>query len=292
VNRPITSPRTFVSTRGTPPARADVSGPLPQFSLEDGRLGAKSPDDSFDMAPTLVRPALDPARAAAVLRAIERRRAPGQSAAPVIEELEADALVDASGAHAPLPRVADGDSIAPVMSTSEVRFFDAEAAVAALDDHGLEDQDRDHDLASSQPKPTPDRARLGRRAVSAVVSLAGLVLFVGAGVAAARPSESSSVVEEIYAHARADANSSRALQAARATRAAAATPAVSDVAAATSTGTLETTRELATQTLFVDGIAMGHAPLTIACGRHVVRIGKAGAARSLEVPCGGTVVAR
>jgi hypothetical protein len=302
VNRPITSPRTYVPTPGKPQSTADVSGPLPQFSLEEARttLGAQArtagtqgdpgaADDAFDQAPTLVRPALSPAHAAAVLRAIERTRAPrqhAQHAAPAVEELDADALVDASGAHAPLPRFADGDSIAPVMSTSEIRFFDADAAVAALDEHGDEDHDPDH--ASARPLPTPDRARLGRRAVTAVVGVAGFVLFVGAGVSAARPSESSSVVEEIYALARADANSSLALRAARADAA----PVAVEVAAAPSTGTLDTTKELAAQTLFVDGIPMGRAPLTLACGRHSVRVGKAGVAKSLEVPCGGNVVAR
>ena len=114
------------------------------------------------------------------------------------------------------------------------------------------------------------------------------MLLGGAIVAAARPSEASSPVEEIYALARADANSSRALHAARA---AAAAP-VAEAVVAPTTGTLETPKAQAGQTLFVDGIAMGRAPLTLACGRHSVRVGKGGAATSLEVPCGGSVVAR
>ncbi len=43
--------------------------------------------------------------------------------------------------------------------------------------------------------------------------------------------------------------------------------------------------------IFVDGRALGHEgqPITVRCGKHVVKIGTAGTPRNVDVPCGGEI---
>jgi hypothetical protein len=228
----------------SPNPSPDATGPLPQFSLSDA-------DDSFDRAPTLVRPALDARRAADVLRAIERLPAcsPRDSVPP--------------------------DSLAPVMSTSEVRFFDADAAVAALEEHDEHDE-----LAEAPRRPTIERARVVRRAVIGVLGASLVLLAIAGGVAAARPPAEAVVFESAPVHA---------------TPAAAPTHPSEPSAAEerpSSTGVLETPRSLAAKPLFVDGVAMGRAPLTVTCGSHSVRVGEKGASSRVDVPCGGSALVR
>ncbi len=265
--------------------RADASGPLPQYSLDGRATGASTADDSFDRAPTLVRPSLNASQAAEVLRAIERRRPRA-----AVEELDADALVDASGPKAPLPQFAASDVSAPVMSTSEIRFFDAAAATAALEERAADEDD----AAAVEPDAAPvtSRARIGRRAVAAVLSLAGLVLIAGAATAASRPSEAASPVEEIYALARGDVSSSRAEHQARAAAAAKVSGEAKEPTRVETTGKLVTPATAAAKTLFVDGITMGRAPLDVSCGLHRVRVGERGETHPVDVPCGGSALVR
>jgi hypothetical protein len=148
-----------------PKPSADASGPLPQFGIDDvmtarpapskPRASRKAPsrltreEEAFDAAPTLVRSALDPAKAAAVLRAI------------------------------------DGGAPGPAYSTLEIRFFDAEDAIAAMHAKDLEDAQA---LAFDEParSSSPARRRLGRGAFFAVLFVCAVLSSVALGILAAR----------------------------------------------------------------------------------------------------------
>lgn len=161
----MTPQRTFTPARRRKPS-ADASGPLPQFGLDDVMTARPAPaharavrrpltreEEAFDAAPTLVRPSLDPVQAAAVLRSIEAG-APG-----------------------------------PAYSTLEIRFFDAEDAIAAMhakDAREAAEAEAALALDEAPPAPSATRRRFGRSAFFAVLFLCALLLCVAAGVLAAR----------------------------------------------------------------------------------------------------------
>jgi len=188
------------------------------------------------------------------------------------------------------------DTLSPVMSTTEVRFFDAEKAVAALAEHEDDDfRDLDEDRVRAAPR---QRVRLGWAVAACAVSLATGVIatalfsqggrveaggsFALGAVAAAVESARTRVVEQWESDA-------RTAEKQPATTSKTEAPPVRKVP---TTGNVKTPRVAQGRRIFVDGTVQGVAPATVvvACGKHIIKVGSNGTPRTVDVPCGSDVM--
>lgn len=76
-----------------------------------------------------------------------------------------------------------------------------------------------------------------------------------------------------------------------ATAPASAAPGSPPVAISDKEGVLRMPARAAGHRVYVDGKVAGHGvdPITVACGRHMVKVGSGDTERTVEVPCGGSV---
>ncbi|MFI5297335.1 MAG: hypothetical protein ACHREM_04495 [Polyangiales bacterium] len=222
----------------------DRSGPLPQFNLEEASVVA---------------------------------RLAAQGRAPRLSYPEPRIVSTTDGARV----VATPDSSSPATSTLEVRFFDAAAAVAALEEVDEEE------LAPEPPKlASTTREKIG---LFALVYASGLALLVVGAAVVMRPHTTTPTVAIL---------TSSSARSEKRTEPSAAAAVVEEKPAPKPAPTLAPTLGMVVlptsvhgQTIVVDDNLNGRAQptLSLRCGRHDIRFGARGKRQSVDVPCGGTV---
>jgi hypothetical protein len=282
-------------------SRPDRSGPLPQFAFPltdaldgDRARDAIDPDKTLEPLPawgrTRAASASSEIEAVDILEEVPVARRPAWRSASATQEVQIRDILEVMDASVPLRRAM---SLAPLEAPLPAVPHAAPAPVA-------------RDLAPAGPRPRADSSLRveweepapPRRRARALVAAGLLALVVVLGVALARRGESRAIASQGHpesarlqaapaAMTAASETSSRPLPASAAN---ANVPMVSvDSLPRPSTGTVIGSPG---HRLFIDGnVARGFSAV-VRCGAHVVQVGSAGKARSVDVPCGADVYVR